>query len=399
MFLENLKSLFSFEKKKNFFFEHIKKQNLVKIEKYLNKKSFISKISLNYAIYLNCDIIYVNEFNLQDKLYILDLLLIENNEKLDKNIFSNLGSSEKGIPFLKSIFNKKIYRKQEHFHTAFLWACKHDNIKTMEFLLNITEFKFNEGSLLDEIFEFHSIESLQYLINNKKTAQYFNKNIILNFIKNTKNSLKHKISQSLIENKLIELTEDDFEILLHHIKNSNRSYEEKYGLFYFLFLYNKKILIDIINDRKKILINNIYFDKALLQFSLSKNIISVEKYANDILIQATFCYSCYHSALSFIHFLFNEMYLNKVNIENNQAFINFYKVMYKLYNPKKLDSESNFTLNYILITKPLNLFLKNKKYSCLDAKQQYMIKNRKIKPEDFKTFLETNLIASSINDF
>ena len=152
--------LFSFEKKKNFFFEHIKKQNLVKIEKYLNKKSFISKISLNYAIYLNCDIIYVNEFNLQDKLYILDLLLIENNEKLDKNTFYNLGSSEKGIPFLKSIFNKKIYRKQEHFHTAFLWACKNDNIKTMEFLLNITEFKFNEGSLLDEIFEFHSIEKL-----------------------------------------------------------------------------------------------------------------------------------------------------------------------------------------------------------------------------------------------
>ena len=63
MFLENLKSLFSFEKKKNFFFGHIKEQNLAKIEKYLNKKSFISKISLNYVLYLNCDTTYVNENN------------------------------------------------------------------------------------------------------------------------------------------------------------------------------------------------------------------------------------------------------------------------------------------------------------------------------------------------
>lgn len=396
MFLENLKSLFSFEKKKNFFFEHIKEQNILKIEKYLNKKSFISKVSLNYAIYLNCDTTYITKFNLQNKLHILDVLLLEMNEKLDKNIFCNLGSSEKGIPFLKLIFNKKIHRKQEYFHTAFLWSCKHDNIKTMEFLLNITEFKFNEGSLLDEIFEFHSVESLQYLINNKKTAQYFNKNIILNFIKNTKNPLKYKISQSLIENKLIELTKEDFELFLDTIRDSNRSYEEKYGFFNFLFLYNKDMLTNIINDQKQLLINNIYFDRSLLQFSLNKNIISVEEYANDLLINAS---AASKSAYSFIKFLFNEMYSKKVNIKNNQAFINIYENLYEFYNSGKSDISWNFAHNYILITQPIDLFLKNKKYSCLDIKQQYMIKNRKIKPEDFKTFLETNLISSSINDF
>lgn len=396
MFLENLKSLFSFEKKKNFFFEHIKEQNLAKIEKYLNKKSFISKISLNYVLYLNCDTTYVNENNLQDKLYILNLLLIKNNEKLDQNIFSNLGSSEKGIPFLKLIFNKKEYRKQEYFHIAFLWACKHDNIKTMEFLLNITEFKFNEGALLDEIFEFHSVESLQYLINNKKIDQYFNKNIILNFIKNTKNSLKYKISQSLIENKLVELTKNDFELFLHTIRDSNRSYEEKYGFFNFLLLYDKKMLTDTINDRKQLLINNIYFDTSLLQFSLNNDIISVEEYANELLINAS---SSSKVAYYFIKFLFNEMYSKKVNIKNNKAFINIYEHLYEFYNSRKSNISWNFTLNCIIITQPIDLFLKNKKYSCLDTKQQYMIKNRKIKPEDFKTFLKTNLIASSINDF
>ena len=93
------------------------------------------------------------------------------------------------------------------------------------------------------------------------------------------------------------------------------------------------------------------------------------------------------------------MYSKKVNIKNNKAFINIYEHLYEFYNSRKSNISWNFTLNCIIITQPIDLFLKNKKYSCLDTKQQYMIKNRKIKPEDFKTFLETNLIASSINDF